>query len=125
AGAAVDEDELRPEDETLALHVGAHRHDAPAAETVEGLLIALHEAGRRAVGEEHRAGDDQGILEFLADPLPVRGVGEQPLVRLEILLVLDIGGRRPAPPRPVAVARSPAPRGAARPTRAPRVSRAA
>ena len=39
--------------------------------------------------EQHRAGDDQRVLIFLADRLPVRDVGEQPLVRLEILLVLD------------------------------------
>ena len=32
AGPAVDEDELGPEDEAFAFHVGAHRHDASTAE---------------------------------------------------------------------------------------------
>ena len=35
-----------------------------------------------------------GFWIFLADALPVGGVGEQPLVRLEILFVLDVLGQR-------------------------------
>ena len=76
AGAAVDEDELRPQDEALALHVGAHRHDAAAAERVERFLLALHEARLRVRREQHRAGDDQRVLVLLADLLPVVDVGE-------------------------------------------------
>ena len=38
AGAAVDEDELRPQDEAFALHVGARRDDAAAAEAVVDFL---------------------------------------------------------------------------------------
>ena len=41
--------------------------------------------------EHHRAGDDQRLLIFLADLLPVLDVGEEGLVRLEILLFLDRG----------------------------------
>ena len=40
--------------------------------------------------EEHRAGDDQRVLVFLAELLPERDVGEDALVRLEILLVADL-----------------------------------
>ena len=39
--------------------------------------------------EEHRAGDDERVLELLADLLPVVDVGEDRLERLEVLLVLD------------------------------------
>src|SRR5579884_1893188 len=44
AGAAVDEDELRLQDVALALHVGAHRDDAPAAERIVDLFLALDDA---------------------------------------------------------------------------------
>src|SRR6185503_10548033 len=44
AGAAVDEDELRLQDVTLALHVGADRDDAAAAERVVHLFFTLHDA---------------------------------------------------------------------------------
>ena len=47
--------------------------------------------------EQHRAGDDQRVLVFLADALPVGGVGEQALVRLEIFFVLDILRQRQRP----------------------------
>src|SRR5207248_19537 len=90
AGAAVDEDELRPENEAFALHVHPCRNHAAAAEAVERFLIALDEPRRRAVGEEDRAGDDERILIFLADAFPVRSVGEEALVRLEIFFVLDV-----------------------------------
>ena len=49
-GAAVDEDEPRPEDEALALHVGAHRHHAAAAERVVDFLLALDDAASAACG---------------------------------------------------------------------------
>ena len=39
--------------------------------------------------EQHRAGDDQRLLIFFADLLPVFDVREQALVRLEILFFLD------------------------------------
>ena len=66
----------------------AHGPDDAAAEAVVRLLIALHEARRRAAREEHGARDDQRVLKLLADSLPVRRVREEPLVRLEILLSL-------------------------------------
>src|SRR5712691_4065421 len=92
ARAAVDEDELRLEDVTLALHVGPDRNDAPAAERVVHLFFALHDARARVRREHHRTGDDQRILVLLANLLPVLDVREDVLVRLEILGVLD-GGR--------------------------------
>src|SRR5262249_30991849 len=90
AGSTIDEDELRAEDEALALHVRANGHDAAATEAVEDFLVALDEPGRRSIREEHRAGHDERVLVFLADALPVRGVGEQPLVGLEIFLFFDV-----------------------------------
>src|SRR5207237_5638449 len=96
AGAAVDEHEFWPEDESLALHVGAHRHHASTAELVERFLIALDEAGRRAADEQHGPGDDERVLEFFANPFPVRRVREEPFVRLEIFFVLDGRGQRDA-----------------------------
>ena len=45
ARAAVDEHELRRQDEALAFHVGAHRDHAPAAERVVPSRLA-YEAGR-------------------------------------------------------------------------------
>jgi hypothetical protein len=44
--------------------------------------------------EQHRAGDDQRVLIFLADLLPVRNIGEEAFVRLQILLVFDLFGQR-------------------------------
>ena len=67
---------------------------------------------RACGGEQHRAGDDQRVLVFLADLLPEVDVGEDALERLEILLVADMlrlarlrrvlaaCGRRPAPRAP-------------------------
>ena len=89
AGAAVDEDERRAQDEALALHVGPDRHDDAAAERIVGFLLALHEARALLRREQHRAGDDQRLLIFLADPLPVRDVREDVLIRLEIFLVVE------------------------------------
>src|SRR3954471_3946657 len=51
AGAAVDEHELRPQDESLAFHVLPNGADDPASEAVVRLLIALHEARGRAARE--------------------------------------------------------------------------
>src|SRR5262245_58019474 len=96
AGTPVDEDELRPQDETFALHVGAHGHHAAALKAVVDLLIALHVSRARVRREEHRAGDDQRILKFFADALPVRGVREEALVRLEIFFFLDLLRQRDA-----------------------------
>jgi hypothetical protein len=57
-----------------------------------GPLSRAARSRSRPVGEQHRAGDDQRVLELLADPLPVGGVREEPLVRLEILFFLDVCG---------------------------------
>src|SRR6185295_14980227 len=81
-GPAVDEDELRLQDEALALHVGADRHYPTAAYLVDHFLLALHEPRARVRGEQHRAGDDEGVLVFLADLLPEVDVGEDALERL-------------------------------------------
>ena len=44
--------------------------------------------------EEHGPGDDQRVLIFLANFFPVRRVGKQPFVGLEIFLFLDLDGQR-------------------------------
>src|SRR6185369_159646 len=70
AGAAVNENEFWLQDVPLALHVGAHGNDAPAAERVIHLFFALHDA-RTLVWREHdRAGDDQRTLILFTDFLP-------------------------------------------------------
>ena len=97
AAAAVDEHELRAQDVALALHVDAHRHYRAAAELVVHLALCADDARARVGPEDDGAGHDQRLLEFLADLLPVGGVGKQRLVRLEILLVEDSLRERPSP----------------------------
>src|SRR5262245_11329275 len=83
AGASVDEDELRRQQEAFPVDVVALRDDAAAAERVELLDVARDPAGALLRREQDRAGDDQRVLILLADAPPVRGVGEEPFVGLE------------------------------------------
>ena len=92
AGAAVDENEPRLQDEALALHVGADRDHAAAAERIVDFAVLHHEAVVLMRREEDGAGDDQRRLVFLAQLLPVGDVGEQLFVGFEILVVLDQDG---------------------------------
>src|SRR6185503_18828735 len=71
--------------------------DAAASERVVHFFLALDDTRALVRREHHRAGDDQRVLIFLADLLPVLDVREDVLVRLEVLGVLDgrgLVGRR-------------------------------
>src|SRR5262249_8932227 len=94
ARATVDEHELRPEDETLAFEVLSNRNDSPASVAIDLLDIARHESRAAVRHEQHGAGDDQRVLVFLADSLPVRRVRKKALVRFEVLLLFDLRRER-------------------------------
>src|SRR4249920_2212180 len=88
---AIDENELRSEDEAFTLLERADRDDAPAAELVVDFTLRHHEAGVLRRREKNGARDDQRVLVFLTELLPERRVGEDALVLLEILLAADLG----------------------------------
>ena len=76
ARAAVDEHELRPQDEAFAVHVGTHGDDTMATVRVDHLLLARDHARSRVRREQDGARHDERILVFLADLLPVGRVRE-------------------------------------------------
>ena len=90
AGAAVDEDEPRLDDEALALHVNAVGLDDAAAERIDDLAVGGDETRRLRVREQHGPGHDQRVLMLLAELFPELGVLEDGLIALEILFVADL-----------------------------------
>ena len=86
-GAAVDEVEVRGEAEALALQVAVAAHQARAAVAwvAHHALLGL-EAGAVLLLEAHAPGDDQRVLELLADLPPELRVLED-AVRLQLVLV--------------------------------------
>src|SRR5688572_10760166 len=70
ARTAVDEDEFRAQDEPLPLHPDPLGQRRAAAQIVPAFLIPRDEARGLLRCEQHRSGDDQRVLIFLADLLP-------------------------------------------------------
>src|SRR5581483_788123 len=92
AGAAVDEHEFRAQHIAFALHVDALHHRHAASELVIDFALLRDDPALLLRREEDGAGDDQRLLEFLAELLPVGGVGKDALVGRQVLLVLDARG---------------------------------